>query len=70
MKRFIITFPILGACAHCTGENVSEALENARRMYTGCITENVLATVAAEKGVTVAQLFKNANVTVGVRYER
>ena len=65
MKRFIITFPILGACAHCTGENISEALENARRMYTGCITENGLATVAAEKGVTVAQLFKNANVTVG-----
>lgn len=65
MKRFIITFPLLGARAHCTGENVTEALENARRMYTGCITENGLATVAAEKGVTVVQLFKNANVTVG-----
>lgn len=65
MKRFIITFPLFGARAHCTGENVAEALENARHMYTGCITENGLATVAAEKGVTVAQLFKNANVTVG-----
>lgn len=64
MKRFIITFTLLGARAHCTGRNVNEALENARNMYTACITENGLLRLANDIGVTVNQLFKNVNVTV------